>query len=64
LLRWLAKEPRTLEALVRHRISRQLAAELVDPGQLVPLEALTNAWCCTASLPKGLGLLNVVKTAE
>lgn len=64
LLRWLAGEPRTLEELVKHPISHQLAAALAERGRLVPLEGLQNAWCCSASLPRGLALLNVIKTAE
>lgn len=60
---WLAREPAKLEALIKSRIADRLARKWAEGDGLVALSAVTNVWCWTALLPRGLALLNIVKTS-
>ncbi len=61
--RWLALEPPKLEAMAKLRLEDRLLSQNNSFGEeFVPIERLVNAWCWTAVLPKGLALLNFVKT--
>lgn len=62
--RWLRTEPKTLEPLVRAKFAASLAAQFGRTPELVALDGIANTWCWTASLNKGLGLLNFIKTAS
>jgi hypothetical protein len=61
--RWLAREPAKLEAIAKLRLKDRLLSQYNSfDKELVPIDRLVNAWCWTAVLPKGLALLNFVKT--
>lgn len=60
---WLAREPAKLEALIKSRFAGRLARAWAEGDGLVALSAVTNVWCRTALLPRGLALLNIIKTS-
>jgi hypothetical protein len=63
--RWLVAEPAKLEKPPGAKLARGLSREheAVD-GSLTPLDGLQNVWCWTALLPRGLALVNVVRTSR
>ena len=60
---WLTREPAKLEALIKSRIAGRIARAWAEGDGLVALSAITNVWCWTAALPRGLALLNIIKTS-
>ncbi len=52
-----------LGSKIIHEIKNQLISDYSD-NTLTPLDGLLNVWCTPLNTKKGMGLLNIVKTAN
>jgi hypothetical protein len=52
------------EDLAEWGIRRQELAEVVQSGEIVPIDGCLNVWCVSGSVRRDLALINVIATSR